>query len=143
MNSTPEVLAAERVTLEEWTWVQDLIQEVQCQELAGAFAKKFWEWDLAVRQFRKVEYRRMIMSSPTENDLLQHAICLHSLLAIGKTLLVSVQNFSDEELAFFGIEHAHLTAYVAELEQSFQEWHHGFSEEDLNRAQERIFGATT
>lgn len=141
MNQTPDLFPASSITPQEWAWVQELIQEVQRQELREAFAKGLWEWDLAVRQFRKVEMRRVITGPPTEADLLHHAVCLHALLALGKVLILEARKFSDAELTVFGVAHGHIAAYVAELEQSLREWHHGISEAELNAARLRIFGA--
>ncbi len=141
MSKTPDLFPANSITPQEWAWVQELIQEVQRQELREAFAKGLWEWDLAVRQFRKVEMRRMTLNSPAEADLLHHAVCLHALLALGKVLILEARRFSDAELAAFGVSHEHIVAYVADLEHSLREWHHGISEGELNAARQRIFGA--
>jgi len=86
--------------------------------------------------------RRIILASPTENDILHHALCLHALLAIGNALLLEGKKFSDEQLAIFKVSFNQITAYVAELEQSFREWHHGISETELAKSRQAIFGAT-
>jgi hypothetical protein len=109
--------------------------------LAKAFATGVGSWDLAVRQFRRVEMRRIITGSPTETDRLHHAICLHALLAFGKILILEARRFPDADLAAVGIAHDQIAAYVTELEQSLREWHHGISEAELNDARQRIFGA--
>jgi len=142
MSATPELFPQENITPEEWAWVRDLIQEVQQEEQRDSFVKCLFEWDLAVRQFRKVEMRRIILASPTENDILHHALCLHALLAIGNALLLEGKKFSDEQLAIFKVSFNQITAYVAELEQSFREWHHGISETELAKSRQAIFGAT-
>ncbi len=142
MNRAPELFPIDSITPLEWAWVQDLIQEVQRQELGDAFARNLGEWDLAVRQFRKVEYRRIILGSPTEDDFLHHAACLHALLALGNILLMETRKFSDSDLTALGIARQTVAAYVAELEQSFREWHHGISETELNAVREKIFGGT-
>jgi hypothetical protein len=141
VNKTPDLFPAGSITPQEWDWVQELIQEVQRQELREAFATGVGSWDLAVRQFRRVEMRRIITGTPTEKDRLHHAICLHALLAFGKVLVLEARRFSDADLAGVGIAQDQIAAYVAELEQSLREWHHGISEAELNAARQRIFGA--
>jgi hypothetical protein len=139
VNTTAE-FPAESISLRDWVWVQDLIQEVQRQQIGEAFARKFWEWDLAVRLFRKVEFRRMVLASPSEADLLWHAACLHALLAMGNLLLLEARKLSLSEMESFGLRHEQLDAYVAELDQNFREWHHGMSETELTAARQKIFG---
>ena len=143
MNATPELFPQENITPEEWAWVQDLIQEVQREEKRESFVKSLFEWDLAVRQFRKVEMRRIILASPTENDILHHALCLHALLAIGNALLLEGRKFSDEDLVTFKVSMPQIVAYVAELEQSFREWHHRISEVELSKTRQAIFSVAS
>ena len=142
MNATPDLFPQENISPEEWAWVRDLIHEVQQEEKRDSFVKSLFEWDLAVRQFRKVELKRIILASPTENDILHHALCLHALLAIGNALLLEGKKFSDEQLAIFKVSMSQMAAYVAELEQSFREWHNGISEVELTKARQVIFSAT-
>lgn len=143
MNVTPELFPQENITPEEWAWVRDLIQDVQQEEQRDSFVKSLIEWDLAVRQFRKVEMRRIILGSPMESDILHHALCLHALLAIGNALLLEGRKFSDEQLSVFKVSVSQVAAYVAELEQSFREWHHGVSETELAKTRQSIFGAAS
>lgn len=139
---TPELFPQENITPEEWAWVRDLIQEVQQEEQRDSFVKSLFEWDLAVRQFRKVEMRRIILAPPTENDILYHGLCLHALLAIGNALLLEGRKFSGEQLAVFEVSMSQISAYVAELEQSYREWHHGIPEAELVKTRQVIFSAT-
>lgn len=143
MNATPELFPQENITPEEWAWVRGLIQDVQQEEQRDTFVKGLIEWDLAVRQFRKVELRRIILASPTEDDILQHALCLHALLAIGNALLVGGRKFTESQLAVFKISLNQVAAYVADLEQSFREWHHGISGTELAKTRQAIFGAAS
>jgi len=70
-----------------------------------------------------------------------HAICLHALLAIGHALVLASKGFQAEELDELGVQREEIATYVAELEQSLREWHHGFSEAEINQAREKLFGA--
>lgn len=137
---TPDPFPADSITPQEWAWVQDLIQEVQREARCEVFGKRLWEWDLAVRLFRKVEYRRIILGNPTENDWLHHAACLHALLAQGHVLRLESQELSDADLNALGRTREQIAAGVAELEQSLREWRHGFSERELAEARRKLFG---
>jgi hypothetical protein len=53
--------------------------------------------------------------------LRNNALCLQALVFESK-------KFQAEQLAQFGVKHSDIGVYVDELEQSFREWHHGFSE---------------
>jgi len=134
-----------RISREEWNWVEDLIQEVKRevqQEIKRAtFARNLFQWDLAARQFHKIEQRRLLSQKPTDVDLQCHAVCLHALLAIGHALVLGSRLFHSEELDELGVKREEIEAYVAELEQSLGEWHHGFSKAEINQAREKLFGA--
>ena len=140
INATPELFPQD-ISPEEWSWVQGLIQDVQRLEQRDTFAKNLFGWDLAVQQFRKVEMKRIILGSPTENDILHHKICLHALLTIGNAIVLDAKRFSDEELAALKVTRQQIAAYVSELEQSYREWHHGISEAELAKVRESIFSA--
>ena len=118
-----------------------MIGDVQRDTKREAFVKRLFQWDLAIRQFRKVEMRRVILQPPAEPDLRYHALCLHALLAIGHALSIQARQFKPEELDLFGVKHDEINAYVSELEQSFREWHHGFAEAEIEEARRGIFVA--
>ena len=50
-------------------------KDVAREEESDVFAQKLFQWDLAVKQFRKIEQKRIILSTPKEIDLL-HGIWL-------------------------------------------------------------------
>jgi hypothetical protein len=133
--------APELAQKNEWEAVYDLVAEVEHGQDRAGSAKSLAEWQLAVRQFRKVEFRRMTSGPPGDLELRYHAICLHALLAIGEALALAVRDLDARELAVIGLTHGDLEASLEELRQSFREWHHGFSETELERAREIIFGA--
>ena len=113
--------------------MEDLIRDVAREERTDVFAKKLFQWDLAVRQFRKIEQRTFILAEPTPTDLEFHALCLHGLLMIGRSLVLESRQFEPEDLARFQVKDDEIEAYVEDLEQSFREWHHGFSKEELEK----------
>ncbi len=66
--------------------------------------------------------------------------CLHGLLALGHSLVLQAERFSEQELTALNVRYDQLVAYVEELDQSLREWHHGLSVEEIKAAQTRIFG---
>ena len=140
MNAS--IVPPEEITQQEWEWVHDMIEEIDRQERREDFARWLFQWDFAVREFRKVEQRRIILGTPNAYDRRFHSLCLHSLLAGGHALVLHSEDFTPEELKQFGVVHEDITAYVAELEQSFREWNHAFTEAEIGNAQQAIFGGT-
>ena len=123
--------------------MEGLIREVARQNNGDLLARKLFEWDLAVRQFRKMELKRMIQGTPTTVDLEYHALCLHALLSVGHGLRLEAERSDPEQLARFEIKPEEIAAYVEDLEQSFREWHHGFSEQDLENVRRAVFSGKT
>ncbi|SRR6266852_3407050 len=140
VRNTP---AQQGITAEEWAWVEGLIRDVSREEQTDMLARKVFQWDLAVRQFRKVEHERIVLGSPTSTDFEGHARCLEGLLMIGRALVLACGQYTPEELGRFGIKHEEPEACVEALEQSFREWHHSFSEEHLEEVRKALFGAKT
>ena len=139
----PSAAPHEEITQQEWEWVHEMIGEVERQGRREDFARWLFQWNFAVREFRKVEQRRIVLGSPNEFDMRFHALCLHSLLVTGHALILQSHDFNAEELKQFGVAHDQIEACVAELEQSFREWHHGFTEAELTEARTAIFGAAS
>jgi hypothetical protein len=137
------VTLGETITSDHWTRVHDLIRDIEREERRPAFAAQLAQWDLGVREFRKVELERMIKGDPTEIDFRFHAICLHSLLAMGHFLILRSEEFEKKELEPKRLDRGQIEAYVEELEQSFREWHHGFEDAEIKAAQAIIFGGET
>jgi len=128
------------ISKEHWTWVRDLINEVEREEKRDEFLKRLFQWDLAVKAFRRAEMALIILGNPDENDFHDHAICLHSLLAIGHSLIMVGAEFKEEEFEHLQVRHANVSAYVEELERSYREWHSGFRAEEIEAAKSKLFG---
>src|SRR5437867_4501706 len=92
------------ITREEWTWVEDLIKDVAREEESDVFAQKLFQWDLAAKQFRKIEQKRIILGTPKPIDLQFHALCLHALLTIGRALVIDSRRFESDDLKKFQIK---------------------------------------
>ena len=128
-------------TASDWQGVQDLIQEIQRDEQCKVFAKTLFQWDLAIKIFRKTETRRITLGNPTEQDFKFHALCLGALISSGSALCIWAKTFTSEELGKFNVTYEQIDAYVEELKQSFREWHHGFSSSEVDTLRNKIFGA--
>jgi hypothetical protein len=129
-----------KISREHWEWVRGLIRDIEREEKRDEFLRTLFQWDLAVREFRKVELAAMILGQPVEQDFHFHAICLHSLLATGHSLILMAEQFDPKDLEHCRVEPAQITAYVEELEQSFREWHHGFNDHEVEATRVKIFG---
>jgi hypothetical protein len=139
-KSSPEQTGAS--TADDWQAVQTLIEEIGQDQNQDLFKRSLVEWQLAVRQFRKVELHQMVLREPDETDLRFHAICLRSLLAMGETLEVWSRSLDAEALADIQIGHDDIRALVEDLKLGLREWHHSYPPEELKRLQNIIFGGT-
>src|SRR5260370_41202184 len=99
MTTVEQRLDERAVTHEEWAWVESLISEVSRQEKNEVFAKRLFQWDLAARQLRKIEYRRIVLGEPAALDMEFHDHCLQGLLTIGHASAATSQPLQAEELA--------------------------------------------
>ena len=133
-------LPEESITPQEWQGVKELIDELEQDAQCELFVKSLFQWDLAVKYFRKVELRRIILGEPKEEDLRFHAMCLNALMAVGNALLLKAKTLKDGYLASINITYSQIDAYVEELSQSYREWHHGFTKKEVGDLKARIFG---
>jgi hypothetical protein len=124
----------------DWDAVREFIEEVDGDQNQDQFKRSLVEWQLAVRQFRKVELQQMVLREPDETDLRSHAICLHSLLAMGEALASWSRSLDAEALADVQIGHDDLQASVEDLKLGLREWHHSSPPEELKRLQNIVFG---
>jgi hypothetical protein len=131
------------ISTDQWDWIRELIRDLERDETREGFPKQLFQWDLAVKQFRKAEQARMLLDSPSQRDLRCHSICVCTLIAIGQSLVLQAEQLPADELSLCEMNHEQLAACVEELEQSFREWHHGFTAEEVKAAREAIFGVQT
>ena len=126
------------ISTQDWAPVKDLIEEIQQQEL---FAAAFFQWDLVVRYFRRIEKAHFLDQEPISDDLRYHKAALLALLGVGQYLMLASDRFADEDLAPFAINKEDMLAYLRELEHTFTEWHGELSEKRCPEITGRIFGA--
>ena len=143
MPPVGQIIDEPGVVLDQWIWLQELIDDVVRENKRDAFARSFFEWHLAVRQFRKVEEKRILSGAPTDLDLEHHARCLDGLLGIGRSLALQSKSFGDRTPVHLQIDRAQLDAYVEELELSLREWHHDFAESELEKVRKALFSGPT
>src|SRR5260370_7824267 len=105
MAPVQNALAPPGRTEEEWAWVEGLIREASREEQTDSLARRVFQWDLAVRQFRKVEQERMVLGSPTATDLEGHARCVEGLLMMGRALVLACKQHPPGELGPFRTKH--------------------------------------
>ena len=130
------------ITAHEWAWVRALIQDVMREREREDFVTAYAEWNLAIRQFRKIEDERIILNEPTAEDLLEHEACLAGLVEQGRNLVRQATKLTDAELAALHIARENLEAGLWSLQQDWDVRHHQFSEAELEAARRKIFGAT-
>lgn len=133
----------QQITENVWAAVRDLIDEVERDQSQEQLASSVAEWRLAVRQFRKVELKRLVLGEPTASDYSCHSICLHSLLAMGETLELWSRSFEPGSLALLRLSHDAIEAGVEDLKQSLREWQHGFTPQEVSSVREAVFGAAS
>jgi hypothetical protein len=139
---------AERETLDsptpdakDWDAVRFLTRELERTEQVAA---SIHQWDLTVRLFRAVERQQFFEKEPTEIDRLNHQALLHVLIGLGQQLELRIKEFSDQELARFGITRADVLAYIRDLEDTFFLWHvPDFEPARTAKLEQAIFGADT
>jgi hypothetical protein len=126
------------ISTQDWAPVKDLIEEIQQQEL---FAAAFFQWDLVVRYFRRIEKAHFLDQEPVSDDLRYHKAALLALLGVGQYLMLASDRFSNEDLIPLAISKENMLAYIRELEHSYIEWHGELSDETRAELNRRIFGA--
>ena len=83
----------------------------------------------------------MTLMEPTELDLLFHKACVAELISFGTILDIAASEQKDEDLAKHGIERRVIKALLADLQNTFDEWHGQVPEPRINDLQQRIFNA--
>ena len=81
----------------------------------------------------------MTLMEPTELDLLFHKACVADLISFGTILDIAASEHQDEDLAKHGIERKVIKAVLADLQNTFDEWHGQVPEPRINDLKQRIF----
>jgi len=131
----------EPVSTQQWEFVKRLLQDLEAEETREALGSHFGQWKLSIKAFRRVEALRMTLSEPTDLDLAFHKACVAELIAFGTLLDISAGGHQDDDLAKHGIERRGIKALLAELQNTYDEWHGQGPEPRIHDLQQRIFNA--
>jgi hypothetical protein len=126
----------------EWTFVQELLHDLQAGEHREELAYLYGQWRLSIRAFRRVEWRRMTAMEPTESDLLFHKACVTDLMSFGTLLQIAAEQQPAEELAPSRIRLEVISAILRDLHNTFDEWHAQIPAARVDALAAAIFNAT-
>lgn len=129
------------ITAHEWAWVRALIQDVMREREREDFVTAYAEWNLAIRQFRKIEDERIIFSEPTPEDWQEYDACLDGLLQQGRKLVAQSRSLSDQELTAVNVRRENVEAGLWMIEREWRIRHEPVPEAELAEARRRVFGA--
>lgn len=138
MSTTAKI---EPVSTQQWEFVKRLLQDLEAEETREALGSHFGQWKLSIKAFRRVEALRMTLIEPTDLDLAFHKACVAELIAFGTLLEISASEHQDDDLAKHGIERRVIKALLADLQNTFDEWHGQVPEPRIHDLQQRIFNA--
>lgn len=124
-----------------WQFVKNLLHDLQAEEDREQLASLFGQWRLSIRFFRRVETARMLACEPTEVDLLFHQACVTELISVGTLIELAAMGHTEEDLRAHGLKLAVIRSMVADLRNTFDEWHGQTGEDHIAKLQDRIFHA--
>jgi hypothetical protein len=127
----------------DWEFVSSLLQDVQAESAREELASLFGQWKLSIRQFRKIEERRMVRATPDEIDLKFHKMLITDLMSFGTALQIEVAQHESQDLAKHGFNKDLLDALLKDLHNSFDEWHGQVSAERVTSLSEEILNASS
>jgi hypothetical protein len=125
----------------QWEFVQQLLRDLQNEEEQEEIARAFGGWSLALKSFRRAETRRMVLQEPTEVDRLFHRACVTNLISFGSMLDLVASQQDQSALAERGVRLSEIKALVADLRNSYDEWHGQVPDSRIAALNERIFNA--
>jgi hypothetical protein len=131
----------EQVSTQQWEFVKQLLHDLELEENHEALGIHFGQWRLSIKAFRRVEALRMTLMEPTGLDLLFHKACVADLISFGTILDIAAGEHYDEALANHGIERKVIKALLADLQNTFDEWHGQVPEPRIDALKQRIFNA--
>ncbi len=127
--------------MQQWEFVKKLLQDLEAEETRENLGSHFGQWKLSIKTFRRVEALRMTLMKPTDLDLAFHKACVTELISFGTLLDISASEHQDGDLAKHGIERRAIKALLADLQNTFDEWHGQVPEARIHELQQRIFNA--
>jgi hypothetical protein len=131
----------EPASSQHWEFVKGLLHDLEAEEICEALGSHFGQWRLSIKAFRRVEALRMTLMDPTALDLSFHKACVAELISFGTLLDIAASGQADPDLARQGFERNALKATLADLQNTFDEWHGQVPESRIEELQGRIFNA--
>lgn len=123
----------------DWMALRMLLDEIdeEMRMQREALLMRVAQWLVAHSIFRKVEKRKLVMSTPGVRDLEFHDALASSLIGAGKLLVLELREHSEIDPKYIGIRFEDFRATVAGVERDHLLWHSGMTEE----REEAILGA--
>ena len=106
----------------DWVAVKILIEEVD-EEIAARRSHLLFRvnaWILALRIFRKIEERKLILSDPVPRDSEYHRAFLSLLFGQGQMLLVELKRHEEIDSQHIGVPFEDIAAEVEELRYDYE-----------------------
>lgn len=128
---------------QDWSAVKLLVDELE-QELAERRSNLLFRisvWYMAVRVFRRVEERKLLLRAPSERDLAYHRAVLGFLRGCGELLLLELQRQTESDPRHIGVEFRDFEASVADLRYAERERYGDMKEERRAQILDDVFGA--
>jgi hypothetical protein len=125
----------------QWEWIGGLIADVTRDRSRERLAQRYFEWEFAQRQFRKLEFNTVLTGAPSPQNLRQHRAALDHLIETAREIRGDYEKFGCEELAQLGITPDSISASIESLSLSIDYCHHGLPVKEVSSATRKIFGA--
>lgn len=129
-------IQTEPAQLAEWTALGDFLEEMGQKQSAADFDRSLADWDIGFRRFNDADLYFAGHYEIEEMDLPTHRRCLNALLGMGEQLASWARSGN-----MSATTEAHIQFGLKILRIIKDEWHHGRSEEELDRIRRVIFGA--
>ena len=129
-------IQTEPAQLAEWTALGDFLEEMSQRQSATDFDRSLADWHAGLRRFNDAELYHAGHHEVEEMDLPTHLRSLRALLGMGEQLLAWSREFN----APLEVQ-KQIAAGLEILDISKHSYHHGRSEEELERIRRIIFGA--
>jgi hypothetical protein len=129
-------IQTEPAQLAEWTALADFLEEMSRKQSAADFDRSLADWDIGFRRFNDADLYFAGHYEIEEMDLPTHRRCLNALLGMGEQLASWARSENQSATT-----QKHIEINLGILRTIERGWHHGRSEEELERIRRTIFGA--
>jgi hypothetical protein len=126
----------------DWAAVKILIEEVE-EEIATRRSHLLFRvnaWLLALRIFRRIEEKKLILSDPVPRDQEYHKAFTAMLLGQGELLLLELKRHQEIDSVNIGVPFEDIAAQVEELRYDDRSRYGGMTPERRNQILREVFG---